>query len=78
MDKHTEKRIYDVEAFLGYEFRDKAILMQALQADRGHDVQKRLALIGDAALTLVLYEMGYKHSSSFGSWFVDHSVIFFS
>ncbi|CAG8903497.1 unnamed protein product [Penicillium egyptiacum] len=55
--------IRDVEAILGYEFHDKFLLDKAFEAAGATMAQggnQRLALIGDAALRLVLYELGYE------------------
>lgn len=56
----TAERIRAVEAISGYEFNDKAILTRALEAagaTMARQGNKPLALIGDAILRLVLYEI---------------------
>lgn len=56
-------RIQAVEGIIGYRFVDETLLREALQA-AGYsypiDGNKNLALVGDAALRLVLVSDGYK------------------
>lgn len=63
----TAERIRAVEVIINYEFDDKSLLVKALEA-AGATVasqgNKRLALIGDAALRLILYEFGYEGEAS--------------
>ncbi|KAJ6109868.1 hypothetical protein N7486_002103 [Penicillium sp. IBT 16267x] len=54
----TAERIRAVEVIINYEFHDKSLLVKALEAagaTMASQGNKRLALIGDAALRLVLY-----------------------
>lgn len=63
----TAERIRAVEVILNYEFHDKSLLVKALEAagaTMASQGNKRLALIGDAALRLVLYEFGYEDQAS--------------
>ncbi|KAJ5785507.1 uncharacterized protein N7503_010719 [Penicillium pulvis] len=63
----TAERIRAVEAILGYEFNDKALLRKALEAagaTMAREGNKPLALIGDAILRLVLYELHYEDEAS--------------
>lgn len=60
----TDERI---RAIINYEFHDKSLLMKALEAagaTMASEGNKRLTLIGDAALRLVLYEVGYEDEAS--------------
>ncbi|KAJ6093513.1 hypothetical protein N7486_008802 [Penicillium sp. IBT 16267x] len=63
----TAERIRAVEVIINYEFYDKSLLMKALEA-AGATIasqgNKRLTLIGDAALRLVIYEFGYEDEAS--------------
>ncbi|CAG8371369.1 unnamed protein product [Penicillium salamii] len=63
----TNERIRAVEAIIDYEFVDNTLLERALEAAGASFVSqgnKRLALIGDAALRLVLYEASYESGYS--------------
>ncbi|KAJ5665982.1 uncharacterized protein N7477_008430 [Penicillium maclennaniae] len=63
----TAERIHAVEVIINYVFHDKSLLLRALEAAGATIVSqgnKRLALIGDAALRLVLYEFGYENEAS--------------
>lgn len=63
----TDERIRAVEDIINYEFRDKSLLIKALEAagaTMASQGNKRLALIGDAALRLVLYECSYEGEAS--------------
>ncbi|KAJ5337364.1 uncharacterized protein N7506_005386 [Penicillium brevicompactum] len=63
----TAERIHAVEVIINYEFHDKYLLVKALEAagaTMAGQGNKRLALIGDAALRLVLYEFGYEDEAS--------------
>lgn len=63
----TAERIRAVEGIIGYESQDKSLLLKALEAagaTAASQGNKRLALIGDAALRLVLYEFGYEDQAS--------------
>jgi ribonuclease-3 len=63
----TAERIRAVELIINYVFHDKSLLLRALEAagaTMASQGNKRLALIGDAALTLVLYELGYEDEAS--------------
>lgn len=63
----TAERIRAVEFIINYEFHDKALLLEALEAagaGMAREGHKRKALIGDAALRLVLYELGYEEEAS--------------
>lgn len=65
----TAERIHAVEDIINYDFRDKSLLVKALEAagaTMAHQGNKRLALIGDAALRLILYELGYEMEASIG------------
>ncbi|KAJ5464917.1 uncharacterized protein N7458_000603 [Penicillium daleae] len=63
----TAERIRAVEVIINYAFHDKSLLVKALEAagaTMASQGNKRLALIGDAALRLVLYEFGYEDEAS--------------
>jgi ribonuclease-3 len=63
----TAERIRVVEGIMNYEFHNKSLLVKALEAagaTMASQGNKRLALIGDAALRLVLYEFGYEDEAS--------------
>lgn len=63
----TAERIRAVEAILGYEFIDKRLLIKALEAagaTMAREGNKPVALIGDAILRLVLYELRYEEEAS--------------
>ncbi|OQD75521.1 hypothetical protein PENDEC_c007G02304 [Penicillium decumbens] len=63
----TAERIRAVEGIIGYEFQEKSLLLKALEAagaTAASQGNKRLALIGDAALRLVLYEFGYEDQAT--------------
>lgn len=63
----TAERTRAVEVIINYEFHDKSLLVKALEAagaTMASQGNKRLALIGDAALRLVLYEFGYEDEAS--------------
>ncbi|KAJ6108305.1 hypothetical protein N7523_009628 [Penicillium sp. IBT 18751x] len=65
----TAERIHAVEVIIDYVFRDKSLLLRALEAagaTMASQGNKRLALIGDAALRLVLYESRYENEASIG------------
>lgn len=65
------------QAVLGYEFNDSDLLKEALQAAGSPvfavggrhlpDGNKRLAVLGDAALKLILIRDGYVHDESRGT-----------
>ncbi|KAL1967213.1 hypothetical protein VTN77DRAFT_3504 [Rasamsonia byssochlamydoides] len=67
----VDNRIQAVEEIIGYQFNDPAILREALQAAGFYSVtmpsridgNKNLALLGDAALKLVLVSDGYKQGA---------------
>lgn len=65
----TVRCIQDVEDIIDYEFYDKAYLQEALESS-GASIypqgNKRLAIIGDAALTLVISEFGFEDGGSIG------------
>ena len=61
------ERIRAVEDIMNYEFHDKYHLVKALEAagaTMASQGNKRLALIGDAALRLALYELNYEEEAS--------------
>lgn len=68
-EQHTEIRLKAVEALLGYHFKDSYYLQEALEAPgsgvgsiRGRaitDGNKRLAMVGDKVLGLVLVDQWY-------------------
>lgn len=63
----TAERIRAVEIIINYEFHDKFLLVKALEAagaTMASQGNKRLALIGDAALRLVIYEVYYEEEAS--------------
>jgi ribonuclease-3 len=63
----TAERIRAVEGIINYEFHSKSLLAKALEAagaTMASQGNKRLALIGDAALRLVLYEFGYEDEAT--------------
>jgi ribonuclease-3 len=63
----TDERIRAVEAIINYVFHDTSLLVKALEAagaTMASEGNKPLALIGDAALRLVLYEVGYEDEAS--------------
>lgn len=65
----TAERIHAVEDIVNYDFRDKRFLVKALEAagaTMAHQGNKRLALIGDAVLRLVLCELCYETEASIG------------
>ena len=59
-----------VEQAIGYQFRDKKLLQEALTAagaeGDGHDGNRQLALIGQAALRLTIADSGYMKLMSRG------------
>jgi len=68
----TSERVHAVETTINYEFCDKSLLVQALEAagaTMASEGNKRLALIGDAALRLVLYELGYEDEASIREYY---------
>ncbi|OOQ88755.1 RNAse III [Penicillium brasilianum] len=63
----TAERIRAVELIINYVFHDQSLVLRALEAagaTMASEGNKRLALIGDAALRLVLYELGYEDEAS--------------
>lgn len=60
----------DVEAKIDYHFEERDILRQALTAagaEQGnHDGNRRLALMGQAVMQLLISETGYEKSTSRG------------
>lgn len=63
----SAESIRAIEAILSYEFHDKFLLDKAFEAAGATMTvggNQRLALIGDAALRLVLYELGYERNAS--------------
>lgn len=65
----TAQRVNAVVAIINYEFTNIALLLTALEAAGASITQqgnKRLALIGDAALRLVLHEFGFENEYSIG------------
>ncbi|CAG7955723.1 unnamed protein product [Penicillium salamii] len=65
----TNERIRAVEDIIDYEFVDNTLLEDALEAagvTMASEGNKRLALIGDAALRLVLYQASYMLGYSIG------------
>ena len=63
----SAESIKKIEAIIGYEFNDKTLLEKSLQSagfGPHREGNKPLALIGDAALRLVLYLGGYETDSS--------------
>lgn len=63
----TAERIRALEAILAYEFNDMALPRKALEAagaTMAREGNKPLALIGDAILRLVLYELHYEEEAS--------------
>ncbi|KAJ5080947.1 hypothetical protein N7456_013657 [Penicillium angulare] len=65
----TAERISAAEAIIGYVFHNDQLLVKALEAAGATPAaqgNKRLALIGDAALRLILYELGYEDERSIG------------
>lgn len=73
---YFEEITAEVEEKLGYTFRNRDILWEALQAPNSigsgvpgldlTDGNKRLALVGDAALKLVLLKRWYREGGSRG------------
>ncbi|KAJ5263819.1 hypothetical protein N7478_011424 [Penicillium angulare] len=62
-------RIRAVEAIINYGFHNPQFIANALKAAGSSGAaqgNKRLALIGDAVLRLVLYELGYEEDRSIG------------
>ncbi|KAJ6111046.1 hypothetical protein N7486_003281 [Penicillium sp. IBT 16267x] len=74
----TAERISAVEVIINYEFHDKSLLVKALEAagaTMASQGNKRLALIGDAALRLVLYEFGYEGEASIRDMTNAHNTL---
>lgn len=73
----TAQRIMAVEIIINYVFNVKALLQTALAAAGASITRqdnKRLALIGDAVLRLVLHEFGFEQESSIGVMTMAHNT----
>ncbi|KAJ5517495.1 hypothetical protein N7527_009055 [Penicillium freii] len=65
----SAESIRAIESILNYEFHDKSLLDKAFEAPGATEARgghQRQALIGDAALKLVLTELGYESNASTG------------
>ncbi|KAJ6003609.1 hypothetical protein N7522_006301 [Penicillium canescens] len=65
----SAESIRAIESILNYEFHDKSLLDKAFEAPGATEARgghQRQALIGDAALKLVLTELGYEGNASTG------------
>ena len=64
-DQLTDDRLSGLELSLGYRFRDRAILVQALThssaRDREHECNERMEFLGDAVLGLTISEYLFHH-----------------
>lgn len=64
-DHLTDERLEELERSLGYRFRDRRLLVQALThssaRDREHECNERLEFLGDAVLGLTMSEYLYHH-----------------
>jgi len=64
-DHLTRERLEDLERSIGYNFRSRRLLVQALThssaRDREHECNERLEFLGDSVLGLIIAEFLYHH-----------------
>lgn len=73
------ERVSAVEKIIKYKFHDKALLVEALECPGAcictpHQGNKRLALLGDAALRLTIFESEFGNDSTTGEFFIPRNV----